>query len=49
MSEQIKMLKAMLEGRMPIQLDSLGESNPTVTERIVYRTVGENKENGDSL
>lgn len=40
----------MLEGRIPIQLDSAsGGPQSTVTQRIVYRTVGENKENGDSL
>lgn len=41
MSEEIKRLKAMLEGKMPIQMDGSGE--PIITERIVYRTVGEAK------
>ena len=40
MSEEIKRLKAMLEGKIPIQMDYNGSNQPIVTERIIYRTVG---------
>jgi hypothetical protein len=31
----------MLEGRMPIQLDSIGSyGEPILTEKIIYHTVG---------
>lgn len=45
MSEEIKKLRAMLEGRMPVDMSSLvpAGGEPIVTQRIVYRTVGENK------
>lgn len=49
MSEEIKKLKAMLEGKMPIQLYAEPSGEGSVNERIVYRTVSENKENGDAL
>lgn len=41
MSEEIKRLKAMLEGKIPVQMENLGSpGEPIVTERIIYRTVG---------
>ena len=45
MSEQIKMLKMMLEGKMPMNLPP---SSNEAGERIVYR-VEENKENNSAL
>jgi len=39
----------MLEGKIPIDMSAGNLIQNNVTERIVYRTVGENKENGDSL
>ena len=43
MTEEIKRLKAMLEGKMPIQIQPNG--NFPVTERIVYKNAdgSENK------
>ena len=53
MSEEIKMLKAMLEGKMPIHLDQISHGNssdPIVQEKIIYRNAGgDNKENNDAL
>lgn len=48
MTEEIKNLKAMLEGKMPVSFQPSG--NQTV-ERIVYRNAdgSENKENNEAL
>lgn len=41
MSEEIKRLKMMLEGKMPVDLAQI--SNHETSERIIYQTIGENK------
>ena len=47
MSEEIKRLKMMLEGKMPVDLAQI--SNHETSERIIYQTIGENKENNEAL
>ena len=47
MNEEIKRLRAMLEGKMPIEIGSLGSIGGS--ERIIYKTIGDDKENGNLL
>ena len=49
MSEEIKRLKMMLEGKMPVNLGQVSENSGGVQERIIYQTVGDNKENNEAL
>ena len=47
MSEEIKRLKMMLEGKVPIQM--VPSEGGSVKETVIYQQIGENKENNQIL